>query len=692
MLLLDRKYLPVFTTDTELESISKKKVHDMIMNRPANVCYLETEKGLYGMVSFGDILKSEGDEVRVNRNFTSFERHEHMKARKMFREHLTICEIPVVRDGKLIGEFHQFDDELILDRARGYEYNAYSKMYFASLGKTGLVAPPEFRDYKKKYFDEMKKTLEKYGAGYEVIGFSDMVDRPQDFDTIIVVDEQEKRGAELIMRLFRKNSHYFYRIVTCYGMQTKLESSEVMDYEETLKEFEDKGVDVVLITANHSDREYVLRTDAEMKARFPYLTNNLNAQMKPYEEQFFDDMYENREYVENIVTGYFEVEKDRENMRLRDIESPYINIKRGERRTVAQPEDYTRTIFFYGPCLVIGSYVGDEYTIESYLQKMINDAGYKVRVVNCGCWGGNVSCVSRMVSTLISEGDIIVALLEDLDLSHMGFDRLDLWEALEKHNVPSEWMLDMPYHVNHHVNEIYARELFEKIFDEDYEDKAEKTAFITQDLNVIDKFFIKKYFYGMDLDCYGTVACSVTNGNPFTNGHRYLIETAASQTDHVYLLSVQENSSIFSYGERYAMAYEAVKDLENVTIVPSGLFLGNMTIFPAYYAKIYMGDTREQAIAHVECYASVARMLKVTHRYIGEEPVDIISNEINLACREVLPKYGIETVILKRKEENGKMITGTMVRELAEADDPEIEKYVPETTADIIFLKSINKF
>ena len=692
MIFIDRKYLAVVETERKEEFLLKKDLRQVFIERPSNVCYVETDGKLYGIVSFGDILNSEGDMVRINTGFVSLSREDVMKARKRFRASDTICEIPVVKEGRLLGEFHKFDDELILERTRGFEYNAYAKMYFEKLERVALVKHPEVRDYKNKFFKRMKETLDRYKVNYDVIDFEQMVTEPEKYEMFLVVDEQERRGAELLMGLYEHKSYYFYRVVSYYGLITRLESSEVMDYGETLNEFKKKGVDVILLTANHSDRSYVQKIDAEMKQRFPRINNDLNELMKNYEEDFFDELSGDREYMDNIETGYFVVEKDREAMRLRDVKSPYINVKNGERRTVGQPEDYTRTIFFYGPCLIIGSYVGDQYTIESCLQRMINEAGYKVRVVNLGCWGGNVSCVSRMISTLISEGDMIVALLEDLDISEEGFRRIDLWETIEKHQIPSKWMLDMPYHVNHHVCDIYAKEIFDEIFDEDYRDKEASEEFISQELDVIDKFFTKKYFYGVDLDRYDSVACIITNGNPFTNGHRYLLETASKDMDHVYLLCVQEDASIFSYPERYAMAYEAVKDLENVTLIPSGLFVGNVTGFPAYYARIYTKDTRAQARSHVEAYASIARLLKATHRYIGEEPMDKITNEINIACREILPKYGIETVILKRKEEDGTMITGTLVRTLAENNDGEIAKYVPKGTKDIIFLESINTF
>ena len=42
-----------------------------------------------------------------------------------------------------------------------------------------------------------------------------------------------------------------------------------------------------------------------------------------------------------------------------------------------------------------------------------------------------------------------------------------IWETLEKNQVPAEWLLDSPFHVNHHVTKMYADEIFSVIFGEE---------------------------------------------------------------------------------------------------------------------------------------------------------------------------------------------------------------------------------
>ena len=47
----------------------------------------------------------------------------------------------------------------------------------------------------------------------------------------------------------------------------------------------------------------------------------------------------------------------------------------------------------------------------------------------------------------------------------------------------------------------------------------------------------------------GQASCLVMNCNPFTLGHRYLIEKAAHESNRVFVFVVEENASLFSFAE-----------------------------------------------------------------------------------------------------------------------------------------------
>ena len=686
MLYLDRERLCVIRTETELGTVPKEALKAPLLEKPCNLVYFETGAGLYGLVSSGDVYRAAGEDVPVRRDFTSLRREQFMKAREIFRDDGKIHEIPVTADGRLRGEFHRADDGLLLDRLPPLERNANAAQYLSSARDLALVRPAPSRPDKQRYFERMKKILDTYRAGYTVIDIADMARDVDRFDRFLLVDAQEKAGALLCLYL-ETGRRIYYKAVTYCQLLERLESSEVMDYAAFFDGYRRQGVDVLLLTARRRPTEYFRKTEAELRRRFPKeYPDDLHEQAMPYTDAFFDDLAGLPGYVESILQGFFIVEKEGQAMRLQDMKSRYINVRYGERVTVGQPERYERTIWFFGPCLVIGNYVADEYTIESRLQKLLNERGLPVRVVNSGCWGGNVSNVGRISTTAFRKGDIIVALMEDITIPEGRFKTVDLWETCETRRIPADWMLDNPYHVNHHVTAAYADALMEKLLSEGmlegHPDGAE-LAPATGDL--IDRFFIRKYFHGVDLGRFRTAACCLLNANPFTNGHLELVRRAARETEHVYVLIVRAEASVFSFGERYAMAVGSLKDLPNVTVIPSGAFLGNGAAFPGYYAKMDLGDSREQARSHARMFAAVAAALHVTHRYLGEEPLDTVTGQINLASAELLPEYGIRTVIIPRAAAGGDLISGSRVRELAERNDPALRELVPPAAAALIF-------
>lgn len=53
----------------------------------------------------------------------------------------------------------------------------------------------------------------------------------------------------------------------------------------------------------------------------------------------------------------------------------------------------------------------------------------------------------------------------------------------------------------------------------------------------------------------------VVNCNPFTNGHLYLIESAAQRVDNLYIFVVKEDRSVFPFDVRYRLVEEGVSHI-----------------------------------------------------------------------------------------------------------------------------------
>lgn len=177
-----------------------------------------------------------------------------------------------------------------------------------------------------------------------------------------------------------------------------------------------------------------------------------------------------------------------------------------------------------------------------------------------------------------------------------------------------------------------------------------------------------------------TVGAAVMNCDPFTLGHRYLIETAAKECDHVYVFILSEEKSRFSAADRAEMVRQGTRDLQNVTVLLTGPYLISSATFPTYFFK-----NREQA-PKIHCDLDIAVFGKyfvphfgITRRYVGTEPLSPMTASYNRALLEQLPKYGVQVREVPRLETNGGVISASRVRHLLDTGE-DIRHLVAETT------------
>ena len=174
------------------------------------------------------------------------------------------------------------------------------------------------------------------------------------------------------------------------------------------------------------------------------------------------------------------------------------------------------------------------------------------------------------------------------------------------------------------------------------------------------------------------IGTAVMNCNPFTLGHRYLIETAAKECDHVYVFVLSEDQSRFSAKDRMEMVRLGTKDLGNVTVLPTGPYLISSATFPTYFLK-----DREQA-AQIHCQLDIEIFTKyfvprfgITHRYVGTEPLSPMTAQYNEALKTYLKDITLREVF--RLEKGDAPVSASKVRSLLDAGE-DIRPYVPETT------------
>ena len=200
----------------------------------------------------------------------------------------------------------------------------------------------------------------------------------------------------------------------------------------------------------------------------------------------------------------------------------------------------------------------------------------------------------------------------------------------------------------------------------------------------------------------------VMNANPFTKGHRYLVEQAASQVDNLYVIVVKEDRSRFPYVERKAMIEAGCAGLDNVVVCEGSDYAISAATFPTYFLKKLDDATDTQIALDLDLFVNhIAKPLGVTVRFAGSEPEDALTRRYNELMAEILPgtsvavvrqdhqpdpelvkgsalrqaRRPIDFVEIPRLEQNGKPLSATSLRRaLDKGGFKEAMEYIPEST------------
>jgi [citrate (pro-3S)-lyase] ligase len=188
-------------------------------------------------------------------------------------------------------------------------------------------------------------------------------------------------------------------------------------------------------------------------------------------------------------------------------------------------------------------------------------------------------------------------------------------------------------------------------------------------------------FRALSADKPGRAACLVMNCNPFTWGHRRLIEKAASENPWVWVLVVEADQSVFSFSNRLRLVQEGTADIANIQVIPGGMYVISSLTFPAYFTRD-ADRAAAQGAMDAEIFARlIAPALKVSRRYVGSEPLSPSTNLYNQALRERLPPAGVELMEILRIESDGMAISASSVREALKGGDWEkVQKLTPPAT------------
>ena len=142
----------------------------------------------------------------------------------------------------------------------------------------------------------------------------------------------------------------------------------------------------------------------------------------------------------------------------------------------------------------------------------------------------------------------------------------------------------------------------------------------------------------------GRCGVVVMNANPFTLGHRYLLEQASAQVDHLYVIPVKEDVSEFPYAERLAMIRAGAPD--GVIVLEGSDYVISSATFPTYFLKDLSKAAETQMALDIDLYNRwIAPALGASVRFVGSEPFDALTNHYNTLIPNavIIPRYALPT-------------------------------------------------
>ncbi|GEO63831.1 [citrate (pro-3S)-lyase] ligase [Companilactobacillus nantensis] len=197
-------------------------------------------------------------------------------------------------------------------------------------------------------------------------------------------------------------------------------------------------------------------------------------------------------------------------------------------------------------------------------------------------------------------------------------------------------------------------------------------------------YSIDQYIAGLPKVAGKNISAIVMNANPFTLGHRYLVEQAAKASDYVYLFVVNQDASLFTTEERMDLIKQGTSDLENVKVVSGGQYMVSFVTFPSYFIKSRADIATYQTQLDAQVFKRVAKVLHITKRFVGSEPYSPTTEIYNQSLAKVLPPE-VSLEVLDRQAVDQDIISATKVRSAIQNNDlTDVEKYVPETTFKFI--------
>lgn len=182
------------------------------------------------------------------------------------------------------------------------------------------------------------------------------------------------------------------------------------------------------------------------------------------------------------------------------------------------------------------------------------------------------------------------------------------------------------------------------------------------------------------------VGAIVVNCNPFTKGHRYLIEKAAKQCELVHVFVISAEQSWLTKDERIEMVKLGTQDISNVILHETSGYMISPAVFPTYFLKDNAQIEKVSCALDIGIFGKyIAKALSITKRFVGSEPADVVTSEYNRKLSEKLPEMGIELIEFERFSIKEKYVSASAVRKaIDEHMEDIIFSMLPDSTLDYL--------
>lgn len=179
----------------------------------------------------------------------------------------------------------------------------------------------------------------------------------------------------------------------------------------------------------------------------------------------------------------------------------------------------------------------------------------------------------------------------------------------------------------------------------------------------------------------GRCAAIVMNANPFTFGHRHLVETAAAENDWLHLFLLSEEAGPIPFALRKRLVQEGTADLSNVILHDSGPYIISSATFPSYFLRDEDAAILAHARLDLAIFQQIAKALDIFARYVGEERSSHVTRLYNETMAALLPQKGVEFHEIPRLQLNGEIVSASTVRQaIQEGKLDSVAHMLPEST------------